>query len=134
MRILIVEDNTDAADLLAHLLRRDGHDARAAMSVDEALAANDRDDFELLICDIGLPGCDGWALLGRLRSRRAIPAIALTGYGRPADVEHSRAAGFDAHLTKPFQADALAAAIATITRPVGSVSAASAAAATVAQR
>jgi CheY-like chemotaxis protein len=112
MRILLVEDHADTATVLARLLRRDGHDVNTAATADDALAACDARNVDLLICDIGLPEHDGWELLPRVRERHAVPAVALTGYGTPADVARSRAAGYDLHLTKPIDLAALRAAVA----------------------
>jgi CheY-like chemotaxis protein len=66
--------------------------------------------FDLFICDISLPDGEGWEL-AQLAGRCGARAIALTGYGMPADVTHSKAAGFDAHITKPVLFDQLEAAI-----------------------
>ena len=61
------------------------------------------DCIDLLICDLGLPDGDSWHLLAELRRRSVRKAIALSGFGMAADIEHSRAAGIDVHLTKPVQ-------------------------------
>jgi hypothetical protein len=114
MRILLVEDHPDTAAVFARVLRGDGHDVRAAATADDALAACDRRNVDLLICDIGLPGHDGWELLPLVRRRHALPAIALTGYGTAADVARSHAAGYDLHLTKPVDVAALRAAVAKL--------------------
>ena len=119
MRILLVEDHADTATVLARLLRRDGHDVTAAATADDALAACDARNVDLLVCDIGLPGHDGWELLPLLRERHAMPAIALTGYGAPADVARSRSAGYDLHLTKPVDAATLRAAVAGLVPAAG---------------
>lgn len=111
MRILIVEDHPDCSIALARLLRQMGHDVRAAATAGEALSACGEESFDLLISDIGLPDMDGWALLGRVRERCAVPAIALTARGSPADEERSRVAGFCVHLSKPVNITALKAAV-----------------------
>jgi CheY-like chemotaxis protein len=123
MHILIVEDHADSAAVLARLLRQAGHEVRVARDAREALAAcGDGDDdgggapLDLLISDIGLPDMDGWELLRCLRRRCAVPAIALSAYGAPEDVERSRAVGFDVHLCKPVSAEALRAAVAEVER------------------
>jgi CheY-like chemotaxis protein len=117
MRILLVEDHPDTATVLARLLRQDGHDVCSAATADGALAACDRRNVDLLICDIGLPDRDGWELLPLVRAGHPLPAIALTGYGTAADLARSRAAGFDLHLTKPIDVATLRAAVATVTPP-----------------
>lgn len=117
MRILVVDDHADTAALMARVFRGDGYDVRTVATADDALAACDETDFDLITCDVALPGCDGWELLGRVHARRALHAIAVTAYGSAADVEHSRLAGFDVHLTKPVELAALRAAVASLTPP-----------------
>ena len=101
-RVLVVDDNCDAADLLGELLVDHGHAVSVAHSGPEALELimTFRPDAALL--DIGLPVMDGYELALALRDQLpSIRLIALTGYGAPSDRERTRAAGFDAHLTKP---------------------------------
>ncbi|HVV84152.1 MAG TPA: ATP-binding protein [Kofleriaceae bacterium] len=101
-RLLVVDDNVDAAMLLAEVLATFGHEVRVAHSGPDALAelASFRPDAALL--DIGLPVMDGYELAQHLRARLpGVKLIALTGYGQTNDRERSRAAGFDAHLVKP---------------------------------
>jgi len=110
-RILVVDDNTDAALTLAHLLHTMGYQARTAPDARAAVreAQSFRPDLGLL--DIGLPGVDGYELAGQLRSLQPGPGlrlVALTGYGQEADRQRALAAGFDEHLTKPVDADRLA--------------------------
>ncbi|MFN2598549.1 MAG: response regulator, partial [Pyrinomonadaceae bacterium] len=84
-------------------------------SAQEALDVASRGHFDIILSDIGLPHTDGYQLLSRLRqaspSLAHAPALALSGYAAEADVEAARAAGFDAHLAKPFEPGALAAAL-----------------------
>lgn len=104
-RILVVDDNSDAADMLALLLEQLGHTTRVAHDADEALAAIDELTPELAVLDIGLPGMDGYELARRLRAHpvtRNTCLIALSGYGQESDKEQSARAGFDAHLVKPI--------------------------------
>jgi CheY-like chemotaxis protein len=117
VRILIVEDHPDTATVLTRLLGEAGHDVRAGAGMDAALAACDQRTADVLMCDIGLPGHDGWELLARVRGRHALRATALTGYGTADDVEHSRRAGFDLHLTKPVDVATLRAAVASLAPP-----------------
>lgn len=102
-RILVVDDNVDAADALAELLRDYGHDVRAAHDGPSAIeqAAIHRPDFVLL--DIGMPGFDGYEVARRMRGELGLKAtlIALTGYGEARHRRLSRDAGFDQHVTKP---------------------------------
>lgn len=103
-RVLVVDDNVDAAHSLATLLRLIGHDVQTehdGRKVQEAVAAFHPD---VVLLDIGLPGLDGYAVARLLRSRPSdepLLLIALTGYGQAEDRAASRAAGFDHHLTKP---------------------------------
>jgi CheY-like chemotaxis protein len=104
-RILIVDDNVDAALSLADILVFEGHECVALFSAREALeqAPTLRPDFVLL--DIGLPDIDGYEVAKRLRRIRGledVALIALTGYAQPEDQERSRAAGFDWHFVKPL--------------------------------
>ena len=114
-RILLVDDNADAATSLAELLSQVGFQVRA---VHDAVAALEvaplfKPDFCLL--DIGLPIMDGYELAARLRMSRLIDdqtrIIAVTGYGQDADRQRARAAGFDAHIVKPVDMDALMGAL-----------------------
>ena len=102
MRILLVEDHQDTANMMALVLQGQGHDVLAVGTAGDALRACGEASFDLLISDIGLPDLNGWELLARIRAHCAIPAIALTAFSSQADRERSRAAGFDAHLPKPL--------------------------------
>jgi CheY-like chemotaxis protein len=100
---------------LAKMLTRRGYEIYSANSANEALSAVDIRHFDLVISDIGMPGKDGWALLVELRKLRPeLRAIALTGFGQQADIQRSKAAGFDLHLVKPATADQINAAIRTL--------------------
>jgi CheY-like chemotaxis protein len=104
LRVLVVEDNRDAADSLRDLLDAHGHDVEVAYSGPDGVAAAERHRPEVIICDIGLPGMDGYAVANEVRCNPATARarlIALTGYGRDDDRRRAREAGFDDHLTKP---------------------------------
>lgn len=101
MTILLVEDHTDTRRAIRMWLEMSGHSVVEAHDVKSALAAGEV-FFDLLLCDIGLPDGDGWTLLQMLSKNRSVTAIAISGYCSPADVERSKAAGFLAHLAKPF--------------------------------
>jgi len=110
-RVLVVEDNRDAAETLASLLRHHGHCVSVAYSGDDGLAAYERERPEVVICDIGLPGLDGYALARAVRTRDGSGAcllIALTGYGEPRERERGLHAGFQHYLVKPADPDSLA--------------------------
>src|SRR5436190_1484959 len=96
MRILLVEDHADSLEALSRLLRRRGYDVEGVQTGTEALAACEATTFDLMVCDIGLPDIDGWDLVGRVRQRCGLRAIAISGYCRAADVDRSLRAGFEA--------------------------------------
>ena len=109
-RVLIVDDNVDAADSLAMLLRSDGHEAETAYTANTALEAVERVRPEIVLLDVGLPQTDGYEIARQLRASNKVPGmrlVALTGYGREEDRERARAAGFDDHLLKPADMAAL---------------------------
>jgi PAS domain S-box-containing protein len=109
-RVMIVDDNTDAADTLADLLRVLGYEVRCAGDADAAVTLAQGFRPHLALLDIGLPGQDGYELAARLRAdpvHAGIKLVALTGYGRDNDRERARAARFDDHLVKPAGAEQL---------------------------
>jgi CheY-like chemotaxis protein len=110
-RVLVVDDNADAAALLRDLLRLAGYTVEMAHDGREALELAGRFRPHAVVCDIGLPGAmSGYDVAGALRSEaggRRPRLIALTGYGRDEDRDRSLRAGFDAHLTKPVDLAAL---------------------------
>ena len=112
--ILVVDDNEDAAEVLAAGLEMLGHKTQVAHDGPEALRvmADFKPDFALL--DIGLPVMDGYELARRLRQEPSLAhtrLVAVTGYGQDSDRQRSKEAGFDAHLVKPIQLPELAALI-----------------------
>jgi signal transduction histidine kinase len=109
-RILIVDDNMDAATSLSELLKMDGHQTQPAFSAEDALSLAQSFDPEVVLLDIGLPRMDGYEVARRMRHsllRKGAKLFALTGYGQADDRERARDAGFDAHLVKPVDLDAL---------------------------
>ncbi|HEY6099825.1 MAG TPA: response regulator, partial [Anaeromyxobacter sp.] len=103
-RVLVVDDNADAAALLADVLARAGHDVEVAHDGPEAIAAASARRPDVAVLDLGLPVMDGYELAAQLRRRlgAAAPAIlGVTGYGQEQDRERSRAAGFLHHFVKP---------------------------------
>jgi CheY-like chemotaxis protein len=108
-RILIVEDNTDARQMLRHLLELSGDEVHEAedgvRGLEQALVLHP----DAVIIDLGLPGLDGYQVAQRIRAanRRNMVLIAVTGYGQREDRLRSSAAGFDAHFTKPVDPTAL---------------------------
>ncbi|MBV8187711.1 MAG: PAS domain-containing protein [Alphaproteobacteria bacterium] len=109
-RVLIVDDNLDAATSLAMLLDIEGHQTRVAYSAREALAGLDAFEPEVVLLDIGLPEMSGYELASRLRTMpqmHGVRLVALTGYGQTEDRQLARSAGFDDHLVKPVEMAAL---------------------------
>jgi CheY-like chemotaxis protein/two-component sensor histidine kinase len=113
-RVLLIDDNEDAAESLALVLRADGHEVRTGFSAQDALDMAPAWLPQVLLLDIGLPGMDGYEVARRLRADPALAGVrlvALTGYGQPEDVQRSRQAGFDDHLVKPVDMATLAGAM-----------------------
>ena len=109
-RVLIVDDNADSADSLAMLLQLGGHEAHTAYDGPEAVAAAARLQPEVLLLDLGLPGLDGCEVCRRIRQQpwaAGALLIAVTGWGQPDDKRRSQEAGFDGHLVKPVDPQAL---------------------------
>jgi signal transduction histidine kinase len=109
-RILVVDDNPDAANAAAALLRIGGHEVTVAHEGAAALRTARTLKPEVVLLDIGLPVMDGYEVARRLRAQPETAhaaLVALTGYGREADVARSKAAGMDRHLVKPVDAEAL---------------------------
>jgi len=110
LRVLVVEDNRDAADSLQVLLELFGYTVEVAYPGTAGVAAAQTFAPDVILCDIGLPGLDGYKLAAQLRQNPATAQaclIALTGYGTDEDRRKSKEAGFDAHLTKPADPAAL---------------------------
>ena len=118
-RVLAIDDDYDARDMLAALLEAAGAEVRTAGSGDEALAALRIWWPTVIVSDIGMPGQDGYELIGAIRALPGgdrIPAAALTAYSRSADCARAFAAGFQAHIPKPADVDQLIAALARLAR------------------
>jgi PAS domain S-box-containing protein len=117
IRVLLVEDEPDAAEFVRHLLEGYGAEVIIAASAGEALDLLTRMQPDILISDIGLPGMDGYELMERIRRRDAsqgggIPALALTAFARSDDRTRAMLAGYQAHLTKPVVSAELVATVA----------------------
>ena len=107
---MVVDDNVDAAESLAGLIRFWAHTVEVFTRADAALQQVGAFAPDVMFIDIGLPGMDGYQLARALRERpelAGVVLIACTGYGRDEDVRRSREAGFDQHWVKPFDAEAL---------------------------
>lgn len=108
-RVLIVDDNRDAADTLGSILRLLGADIAVAHDGPAALEAFDSYRPDAVILDIGMPGMNGYDVARAIRSRqngKRVPIIALTGWGQGEDRRRAREAGFDHHLVKPADIEA----------------------------
>jgi CheY-like chemotaxis protein len=117
-RILIVDDNCDAAELLAEALSAMGHETRVAFDGPSGLDAAAGFAPDIAFLDIGLPAMDGYELARKMRSELAFPQlrlVALTGYGQDSDRERSAEAGFDSHMVKPINLMAVASTIKRLT-------------------
>lgn len=107
-RILIVDDNVDAANALAILLKLEGHETEAAYRARDAIERASAFNADVVVLDIGLPEMDGYTVAEHIRARHnGVHLIALTGYGQPEDIERAYARGFDHHMTKPADPTAL---------------------------
>lgn len=110
LQLLIVDDNRDAADAMVMAAQVLGHDAVAVYDGHAALALLDRQRPDLMILDLSMPGMDGYALARAIRERPAFAdtlLVALSGFGAEADRQRTREAGFDLHMLKPMEIDAL---------------------------
>jgi CheY-like chemotaxis protein len=110
LRVLVVEDHKDTADSIRILLGLLGHEARVAYTGPEGVRAAQDWRPDTVLCDIGLPGLDGYGVARALRANPAtagVRLLALTGYGQEEDRRRSREAGFDLHLLKPVEPDEL---------------------------
>lgn len=103
-RVLIIEDNVDAADSLRDVLQLGGHQVEVAYEAASGMELARTFRPEVILCDIGLPGMDGYGVARAVRSDptlRSTFMVALTGYALPEDLTRARQAGFDQHLPKP---------------------------------
>jgi two-component system CheB/CheR fusion protein len=116
-RVLVIEDNLDAAETLKEVLELNDHVVDIALSGPEGVEKASALEPDVVLCDIGLPGMDGFQVARAIRSDprlRGTRLIALSGYAQAEDLERSREAGFDLHLAKPPDLDALEQAIAEV--------------------
>jgi two-component system CheB/CheR fusion protein len=106
VRILLVDDSEDAMDAFSQLLEFCGAVIHTTTSPHDALTLLDAEQFDLLISDIGMPEMDGLTFIKAVREKehgRALPAIAVTGFGRKGDIDRALAAGFNSHINKPVE-------------------------------
>jgi CheY-like chemotaxis protein len=101
LRILIVEDHTDTLEALSRLLNHFGHEISTAASALSALQMIESKAFDVVLCDIGLPDGNGYDVVTQAKRKRALKAVALSGFAASDDIERGKKAGFDFHLAKP---------------------------------
>jgi CheY-like chemotaxis protein len=119
LKVLVVDDEPDTLELLGVILKERGADVTTAPSAEASLAKMLRSPFDLLICDIGMPGADGYELIRRVRRLPAhrggrTPAVALTAYARAEDRMRALRAGYQMHLAKPVEPAELIAVLASL--------------------
>jgi CheY-like chemotaxis protein len=117
LRVLVVDDNNDAADMMAVMLGRWGHEARSAYEGSTALEVAAAFQPEVVLLDLGLPGMDGYAVASRLREQpwaSEVTIFAVTGRGQEEDRQRSIANGFQEHIVKPVVPDQLKSLLAKI--------------------
>jgi CheY-like chemotaxis protein len=124
IRVLLVDDEPDGREMIAHLLREHGADVESVASAYEALKAFDSRPFDIILSDLEMPGEDGYSLIQRIRARQAhgpshISAVAVTAYGGADDKARTVAAGFDRHIVKPIDVADVIATVAALGRPSG---------------
>jgi CheY-like chemotaxis protein len=112
IRILVVDDDPDALELVSYSLQKRGARVEAASNAFDAFDLATLDPPDVLVSDIGMPGRDGYSLVRALRAHELacasrVPAIALTAFGTVRDVDNAVSAGFDVHMRKPVDLDAL---------------------------
>ena len=115
LRILVADDNVEGGQLLAALLSQRGHDLAVAVSGEDAVRVAKEFLPQVGMLDIGMPGMNGYALAAHFRAdplHRHMYLIAVTGWGQDEDRQNALDAGFDAHVTKPADADELIALLA----------------------
>lgn len=120
--VLVIDDSADTTEMLRQLLEINGAKVRTASSGAEALKVVSQQKFDVIISDVSMPEMDGFEFLRQLRDRpehQDVPVLALTGFGRPEDIERARTAGFFSHITKPFDLEKLAATLQTVSNTRG---------------
>jgi signal transduction histidine kinase/ActR/RegA family two-component response regulator len=120
--VLVVDDSEDTTEMLAQLLQMSGANVSSATSGDEALRIMAENEFDVVLSDISMPGMDGFEFLRNLRQlpgRADVPVLALTGFGRPEDIERVKREGFFSHVTKPFDIHALIEVLKNVTQKKG---------------
>jgi len=120
-RMLVIEDDEDIASAMCVVLEMVGHEVSVARTGPDGIAAVRASRPEVVLCDIGLPGMDGYEVARRIRSDASLSGtflVALSGYAQDEDVAAARAAGFDAHLAKPASLEKVQRILASLPRSV----------------
>jgi signal transduction histidine kinase len=123
LRVLVVDDEPDVCELLAVILKSYGAEVTPNTSASEAFETLRRERPDVLVCDLGMPGEDGFSLIRRVRALTPVeggetPAVALTAYARDEDRVRALASGFQLHISKPVAPEEVAAAVASLARGV----------------
>jgi CheY-like chemotaxis protein len=120
LKALVVDDDADTCEIVGAVLAKAGAEVRTCLSASQALAAMDAWVPDILVSDIAMPGQDGYALIRKVRARKteeggAVPAVALTAYGRNEDRMKALSAGFQVHVGKPVEPKQLVNVVASVT-------------------
>ena len=121
LRILVVDDNIDAADTLAEMLRASGHDVHTEYTGAAAICALQSHGADVVLLDIGLPKLNGYDAAREIRAidpQKPVVLVAVTGWGQDEDRRRSRLAGFDHHLVKPVDPALLDRILASVVRNI----------------
>jgi CheY-like chemotaxis protein len=102
LRILLVEDHFETGCALSRLLTHFGYQVTVEHSVQSALEQLGANNFDVILSDIGLPDGSGYDLISRAKQQQVVKGVAITALGTTKDIQRSKEAGFDFHLTKPF--------------------------------
>ncbi len=120
LRILAADDNADLLETLSMVLDYMGHDIELASNGEEALEKMEHQRPQVVLLDVGMPVLDGYGAVARARTfawRNEMYVIAMTGWGTEDDKQRALDAGFDMHIVKPFDTDALRTLLASLTFP-----------------
>jgi len=102
LRILLVEDHSDTRQTLSRLLTYFGHQISVADNAQSALKTVQSQQFDVVLCDIGLPDGSGYEVVSQAKRKHPVKAVAITGFGTDEDIRRGKDAGFDLHLVKPI--------------------------------
>ncbi|MFZ3376049.1 MAG: response regulator [Chthoniobacterales bacterium] len=101
LRILVVEDHGETLQVLSRLLSHFGHEILVADCMQSALEVVQSKEFDVVLCDIGLPDGSGYDVIAQAKRKQPVKCVALTGFDKDEDIKRGKEAGFDFHLTKP---------------------------------